>query len=93
LTYARKENREISIYITTQIKTYHSIVISDNGPGFNIPPEIATQPFISGKPNNMGMGLGLHISDEMMHAMKGKMLFLDNDEIDFPDYPKLNKIK
>jgi signal transduction histidine kinase len=92
LTYARKENREISIYITTQIREHYSIVISDNGPGFNIPPEIATQPFISGKPNNMGMGLGLHISTEMMHAMKGELLFLDEDEIVFPDYLKKNGI-
>jgi signal transduction histidine kinase len=92
LTYARKENREISIYITTQIREHYSIVISDNGPGFNIPPEIATQPFISGKPNNMGMGLGLHISTEMMHAMKGELLFLDKDEIAFPDYSNKNDI-
>lgn len=92
LTYARKEKREISIYITTQIKEYHSIVVSDNGPGFNIPPEIAIQPFITGKPNNIGMGLGLHISTEMMHAMKGKILFLSENEIDLPDYPQKNRV-
>jgi signal transduction histidine kinase len=92
LTYAKKENREIAIYITTKIKDYYSIIISDNGPGFNIPPEIAIQPFISGKPNNMGMGLGLHISTEMMHAMKGEILFFGEDEIDFPEYQKIHKI-
>jgi signal transduction histidine kinase len=92
LTYARKEDREISIYITTKLKEYYSIIISDNGPGFNIPFEIATQPFISGKPNNMGMGLGLHISTEMMHAMKGKLLFLDENEIVLPEHSQKNGI-
>ena len=92
LSYARKENREISVYITTQINEYSSIVISDNGPGFNISPEMAIQPFISGKPNNMGTGLGLHISAEMMYAMKGKLHFFDKDEVKFPAYVNAHKI-
>jgi len=92
LSYSRKENREISIYVTTQINGYSSIVISDNGPGFNIPTELAIQPFISGKPNNMGMGLGLHISTEMMHAMKGELYFFDKNEIKFPEYVNEHKI-
>ena len=31
------------------------------------------------------MGLGLHIANEMMHAMNGVMLFLDENEVDFPE--------
>jgi C4-dicarboxylate-specific signal transduction histidine kinase len=92
LTYAKKDNREISIYITNQIHDRSTIVVSDNGPGFNIPPEIASQPFISGKPNNMGTGLGLHIATEMMHAMKGELLFFDKNEIKFPEYINVNNI-
>ena len=53
LSYSLEENRKISIYITDQIQGYNSIVISDNGPGFNIPAEVAIQPFISGKPYNI----------------------------------------
>ena len=77
LCYARKEDRKISIYITDQINGYNSIIVSDNGPGFNIGTDVAVQPFISGKPHNIGMGLGLHIANEMMNAMKGKLMFLD----------------
>ncbi|MDT3368929.1 MAG: ATP-binding protein [Bacteroidota bacterium] len=84
LSYARKENRKISIFATDQIKDYNTIIVSDNGPGFNIPHEVATQPFISGKPNNIGMGLGLHVVNEMMNAMKGKLLFLEKEDVEFP---------
>jgi len=84
LSYARKEDRRISIFITDQIEGYNSIIVSDNGPGFNIPTDVAIQPFITGKPHNIGMGLGLHIANEMMQAMKGQLLFLDKDEIVFP---------
>ena len=74
LSYARKEGRKISVFITDQIKEYNSIIVSDNGPGFNMSPDIAVKPFMTGKPNNIGMGLGLHIANEMMHAMNGKLL-------------------
>ena len=50
------------------------------------------QPFISGKPYNIGMGLGLHIANEMMNAMKGKLMFLDENEIELPKYAKINQI-
>lgn len=92
LCYARKDQRKISIYITDQIKEYNSIIISDNGPGFNIPTEVAIQPFITGKPHNIGMGLGLHIVNEMMRAMKGQLLFLDQDEVVLPETVRQNKI-
>lgn len=92
LSYARKDNRKISVYITDQINGYNSVIISDNGPGFNIPTDIAVQPFITGKPHNIGMGLGLHIANEMMRAMKGQLLFLDKDEILLPKTVRQNEI-
>lgn len=84
LCYARTENRKISLFITNQIAGYNSIIISDNGPGFNIPTDIAIKPFITGKPLNIGMGLGLHIANEMMKAMKGQLLFLGKDDVILP---------
>jgi signal transduction histidine kinase len=92
LSYARKENRKISIFITDQIENFNSIIISDNGPGFNIPADVAVQPFMTGKPHNIGMGLGLHVANEMMKAMKGQLLFLDKNEIDFPQTIRENEI-
>ncbi len=84
LSYSRTKNRAISAYITDQIKGYNSIVVSDNGPGFKLPTEIAIKPFITGKPNAIGSGLGLHIADELMKSMKGKLLFLDKNDIILP---------
>lgn len=90
LSYARRENRKISIYLTDAIKLnnieYNSMIISDNGPGFNIPTDIAIKPFITGKPHNIGSGLGLHVASEMMKGMKGHLLFIDKYDINLPNY-------
>ena len=92
LTYARKSERYISVYITDQIEGYISIIVSDNGPGFNIPVDVAIKPFMTGKPHNIGSGLGLHVANEMMNAMNGKLLFIsDENEIEFPQAVKNNK--
>ncbi|MDR0982828.1 MAG: ATP-binding protein [Culturomica sp.] len=93
LSYARKENGRISVYITDQFNGYNSIIVSDNGPGFNIPTDVAIKPFITGKPHNIGMGLGLHIADEMMRAMKGQLLFLDKNEVILPKIVRENQIE
>lgn len=96
LCYARKEERKISVYITDQIKIegkeYNSIVVSDNGPGFNIPPDVAIKPFMTGKPHNIGSGLGLHVGTEMMKGMKGQLIFLDKYDINFPNIIVNNKV-
>jgi len=89
LSFARRSDRKLSVYITDQIvieqTVYHSIIVSDNGPGFNIPPEIAQKPFITGKPHNLGSGLGLHVATEMMHSMKGELLFLSEGDLLLPE--------
>lgn len=85
LSYARKKDRKISVFITDQIKGFSSIIVSDNGPGFNMPFDVATEAFMTGKPHNIGSGLGLHISSEMMRAMKGQLLILEKGDILFPE--------
>jgi C4-dicarboxylate-specific signal transduction histidine kinase len=92
ICYARKSDRKISVYITDQVDGYNSIIVSDNGPGFNIPTDVAVQPFITGKPNNIGMGLGLHIANEMMRAMKGQLLFPEKNDINLPTIVKQGEV-
>jgi signal transduction histidine kinase len=93
LSYARKSDRYISVYITDEIQGYNSIIVSDNGPGFGLPFDVAIKPFLTGKPHNIGSGLGLHVANEMMSAMKGKlMLITDPNDIQFPQIIKENKI-
>jgi len=92
LSYSKKENKKILVFITDQFSGYNSIIISDNGPGFTIPTDVAINPFITGKPHNIGSGLGLHIANEMMNAMKGKLLFIDEYDIELPTIVKTQKI-
>ncbi|WPR77699.1 sensor histidine kinase [Algoriphagus sp. NG3] len=93
LSYAKKSKRYISIYITNEIEGYNSIIVSDNGPGFSLPLDVAVEPFQTGKPHNIGSGLGLHVAKEMMVAMKGKLLLIsDENEIDFPKPIKDNNV-
>lgn len=91
-TSREEDNRFIYIYVTKEIEGYISIAVCDNGPGFNIDPETAKEPFVSGKPLGIGMGLGLHITNEIMKAMDGKLLILDPNELDIPATAKDKKI-
>jgi len=83
LEYAKVQQKKIYITIYERMPDYISIVLADNGPGFTLPPEEITKPFVSAKSD--GMGLGLHIVDEIMKAHKGKLLFPEPDEVDIPE--------
>ncbi len=61
------------------------IVIADNGTGILLPTEEITEPFVSGKKNGAGMGLGLHIASEILNAQGGKISFPDNGEFKIPE--------
>lgn len=77
---ARQTDRKIGIYLTDSIEGYISVLVCDNGPGFKLPSELAVRPFVSGKPLNEGMGLGLYISLQTMRQMNGKLLIQQNNE-------------
>lgn len=83
--WLNKADRKIKkIYINIEESNdFLSIIIADNGTGFILPTEEITEPFVSGKPG--GMGLGLHIAHEIMVAQGGTITFPDNNEIDIPD--------
>ena len=82
---ARAEgNRKIYIYVTDEIPSFVTVVVCDNGPGFKIDIDSAKEPFVSDKPLGLGMGLGLHITNEIMKAMDGKLLITSPYEYDLP---------
>ncbi|TLX72999.1 hypothetical protein E9993_16165 [Labilibacter sediminis] len=62
---------------------YLDIIIADNGTGFDIPTSKVTKPFVSSK--NGGMGLGLHIVNEIMKLMNGKLVLPDFGDYDLPE--------
>jgi len=90
LEYAKIKDKKIFIKISEYIPEHISIIIADNGLGFSLPAEDMIKPFVSAKPD--GMGLGLHIASEVMKAHGGNLLFPDSDEVEIPDVFKKGAI-
>jgi signal transduction histidine kinase len=59
-----------------------AIVVADNGPGFQDPPEYLIEPFITRKPD--GMGLGLHLADQVMRVNGGRLAFPQPGDVSLP---------
>ena len=59
-----------------------ALVVADSGPGFLDPPEFLVEPFMSNKPD--GMGLGLHLANEVMKVHDGRLYFPERAEVDVP---------
>jgi len=71
------------IYIkTTELEDGYSIIIADNGPGLIDSLEYLVEPFITRKPD--GMGLGLHIVSEVMKSHKGIVRIIEKGEVSLP---------
>lgn len=74
--------KRIYIGISKEFGDGHAIVVADNGPGFLDPPEYLIEPFISRKPD--GMGLGLHLADQVMKAQGGRLVFPEPGDVSLP---------
>jgi anti-sigma regulatory factor (Ser/Thr protein kinase) len=73
-----------SIYINIiEEENYLNVIFADNGTGFLIPTDDIVEPFVTAKPN--GIGLGLHISNEIMLAQKGKLIFPNAGDFEIPN--------
>jgi C4-dicarboxylate-specific signal transduction histidine kinase len=79
-----KGAKDKRIYVGTSAEDLGApaILVADNGPGFQDPPEFVVQPFFSRKPD--GMGLGLHIANEVMKAHGGKLVFPEAGDVKLP---------
>jgi signal transduction histidine kinase len=82
LEYGEIKNKKIYISVTDEMLGFHSIILADNGPGFSLPTDEMVRPFISAKPD--GMGLGLHIAKSVMDANAGELLFPSDSEVSIP---------
>ncbi len=75
-------NKTIYLGTTTDLDGGPAIVVADNGPGFQDPPEFLTQAFAGRRPD--GMGIGLHLADDIMKAHGGHLLFPDEGDVRIP---------
>jgi hypothetical protein len=82
LGYSKTKNPSIYVDICDDIPGFISVVVADNGPGFTMPTEEIVKPFVSDKPG--GMGIGLHLTQQIMDSLKGKLVFPETDDFDIP---------
>ena len=62
---------------------YINVIFADNGIGFLLPTDSIIQPFVSAKQD--GIGLGLHIANEVLLAQNGLIRFPDFNDLEIPD--------
>lgn len=91
LDYARTKDPTIYVDISDALGGYVSVIVADNGPGFTLPTNEIIKPFVSAKPD--GMGIGLHLTNEIMQSLGGKLIFPDCEDFDIPEkYSKGAKV-
>lgn len=75
------------IYIgTTDFYGSPALVIADNGPGFKGDPIDLVKPFVTFKPDGVGMGLGLYYAQMVMDMIDGELVLENASNLDFlPD--------
>ncbi len=80
----RWNKKDRKIFITLKYRAPRNIVliVADNGAGFGLPPVQMIRPFVGTKPG--GMGLGLHITSEVMLAQGGSIEFPKAKDVDLP---------
>lgn len=83
-TVENKQDFQKKIFIDlVEEENFLNLIISDNGTGFLIPTDDITEPFVSAKPG--GMGLGLHIANEIMESLGGRLFFPDYGDYEIPE--------
>lgn len=83
LDYGDIKHQKIFISLSEELPGFTTIIIADNGSGFALPTEEITKPFVSAKPD--GMGLGLHITKEIMEAHDGELMFPEWNDFSIPE--------
>ncbi len=83
LTYAKISRKKMFIDISWDYEGFITIIIADNGYGFTLPTEQIIKPFVTDRVG--GMGLGLHLADEIMKSSSGKLIFPEDGDINIPE--------
>ncbi len=76
-------HKKIFIGIINEKNGMISVLIADNGNGFTLPTDKIILPFITAKDD--GMGLGLHIANQILKVAKANLLFPQKGDYDIPE--------
>ena len=79
LSAAGSTDKRIRIGSSLDLPGGPVLYVADSGPGFQDPPEMLVQPFMSRRPE--GMGLGLHIASEIMKVHEGRLIFPERQDL------------
>lgn len=78
----RKFQRKILI-TAEETESMITVIVADNGTGFALSTDIAIEPFVTAKDG--GIGLGLHIVDEVMKLHNGRLVFPEFADFELPE--------
>lgn len=79
---SRSADRKLYLGTFTTANGNPAIIVADNGPGFQDAPHEVIEPFFTRRPD--GMGLGLHIADEIMKNHGGHLKFPSLEDVLLP---------
>ena len=82
LDRAGRKDKKIRVAISDEKEGFISIVVSDNGTGFLMSPEEMIEPLLSARG---GMGMGLHLGNEIMEGHESILSFNEYEEFKIPD--------
>ena len=77
-----RRKRAIRITTTDYFDGHTALVIADNGPGYHLAPEDVMQPFVTLKPD--GMGIGMYYVRLVMEAFGGYVAFPSAADVGIP---------
>lgn len=81
--WLRSRSADRTIYIGSTLELGKpALVVADNGPGILDPSDMLVQAFFTRKQS--GMGLGLHIADEIMKQHGGRLVFPEEGQVSLP---------
>ena len=82
LEYAGVEKKRMFFDLRESPDGGQSLIVADNGTGFNLPSDLLIRPFLSKRPE--GSGLGLYLLDEIMVMHGGTLTFPEAVTLNLP---------
>ena len=83
LEYSHIVNKKMYFDVSLDYEGFITIIVADNGYGFTLPTDQVVKPFVTDRVG--GMGLGLHLADEIMKSSEGRLVFPEKGDVCLPE--------